>query len=76
YLSPDRMAALGRTRQPNTITVSELVETGATQIRAANREAVLRLDELASKQGDRLQHTLRGEPEGLRLALKVLIDNA
>lgn len=76
YLSPDRMSALGRTRQPNTITVSELVETGATQIRAANREAVLRLDELASNQGDRLQHTLRGEPEGLRLALKVLIDNA
>ena len=74
YLSPDRMAALGRVRQPNTITVSDLVETGATQIRAAGREAVLQLDELAP--GDKLQQTLRGEPEGLRLALKVLIDNA
>jgi len=74
YLSPDRMAALGRTRQPNTITISDLVETGATQVRTAGREAVLRLDELASS--DKLQHTLRGEPEGLRLALKVLIDNA
>lgn len=74
YLSPDRMAALGRVRQPNTITVSDLVETGATQIRAAGREAVLRLDELSA--GDKLQQTLRGEPEGLRLALKVLIDNA
>ena len=74
YLSPDRMAALGRVRQPNTITVSDLVETGATQIRAAGREAVLRLDQLSS--GDKLQQTLRGEPEGLRLALKVLIDNA
>lgn len=76
YLSPDRMAAIGRARQPNTITVSDLIETGATQIRAAGREAVLRLDELASSQGDKLQHTLRGEPEGLRLVLKVLIDNA
>ena len=74
YLSPDRMAALGRVRQPNTITVSDLVETGATQIRTAGREAVLRLDELSA--GDKLQQTLRGEPEGLRLALKVLIDNA
>lgn len=76
YLSPDRMATLGRARQPNTITVSDLVETGATQIRAAGRDAVLQRDELASNQGDKLQYTLRGEPEGLRLALKVLIDNA
>ena len=68
YLSPDRMAALGRARQPNTITVRDLVESGATQIRAAGREAALRLEELPL--------TLRGEPEGLRLALKVLIDNA
>jgi signal transduction histidine kinase len=68
YLSPDRMAALGRARQPNTITVRDLVDSGATQIRAAGREAALRLEELPL--------TLRGEPEGLRLALKVLIDNA
>lgn len=68
YLSPDRMAMLGRTRQPNTITVGELVETGATQIRAAGREAVLQLEDV--------QYILRGEPEGLRLALKIMIDNA
>lgn len=68
YLSPDRMATLGRTRQPNTITVGELVETGAAQIRTAGRAAVLQLDDVAS--------ILRGEPEGLRLALKVMIDNA
>lgn len=68
YLSPDRMSALGRARQPNTITVRDLVESGAAQIRAAGREAALRLEELPL--------TLRGEPEGLRLALKVLIDNA
>lgn len=68
YLSPDRMAALGRARQPNTITVSDLVESGATQIRTGRREPVLELEPLPL--------LLRGEPEGLRLALKVLIDNA
>lgn len=68
YLSPDRMATLGRTRQPNTITVGELIETGVTQIRAAGREPMLQLDNSTS--------ILRGEPEGLRLALKVVIDNA
>jgi signal transduction histidine kinase len=68
YLSPDRMAALGRTRQPNTITVRDLVETGVQQVRAAHRQALLETEELPLM--------LRGEPEGLRLALKVLIDNA
>jgi len=68
YLSPDRMATLGRARQPNTITVRDLVESGVTQIRAGRREPVLEVDELPL--------LLRGEPEGLRLALKVLIDNA
>jgi len=68
YLSPDRMAALGRARQPNTITVRDLVETGVQQVRAAHRQALLETEELPL--------LLRGEPEGLRLALKVLIDNA
>jgi len=68
YLSPDRMAGLGHTRQPNTITVRDLVETGVQQVRAAQRAAQLETEEL--------QLMLRGEPEGLRLALKVLIDNA
>lgn len=68
YLSPDRMSTLGKARQPNTITVRDLVDTGVTQIRAAGRAALLQVDELPL--------TLRGEPEGLRLALKVLIDNA
>jgi signal transduction histidine kinase len=68
YLSPDRMAALGRTRQPNTITVRDLVETGVQQVRAAHRQALLETEDLPLM--------LRGEPEGLRLALKVLIDNA
>lgn len=68
YLSPDRMAAIGKVRQPNTIAPADLLETGARQVRDAGREAVLEAGELPL--------ALRGEPEGLRLALKVLVDNA
>jgi signal transduction histidine kinase len=68
YLSPDRMAAIGKTRQANTLSVNELVEAAAAQVRAAQREA------LVDTGGQHFQ--LRGEPAGLRLALKVLVDNA
>jgi len=70
YLSPDRMAAIGKVRQPNTIVARELLEAGVQQLRAAGREAVVEMD------GDENAAALRGEPEGLRLALKVLVDNA
>ncbi len=68
YLSPDRMAAIGKVRQPNTIAPNELLEGGAVQVREAGREAKIASDAPAL--------ALRGEPEGLRLALKVLVDNA
>lgn len=68
YLSPDRMAALGSSRQPNTISVGELIEGAQAQLRQAGREVVLDIEEQ--------QLRLRGEPQGLRLALKVLVDNA
>ncbi|RZA31644.1 MAG: HAMP domain-containing histidine kinase [Lysobacteraceae bacterium] len=68
YLSPDRMAAIGKVRQPNTIAARELLEEGVKQLREAGRPALVEAEELT--QG------LRGEPEGLRLALKVLVDNA
>ncbi|MFC0252362.1 PAS domain-containing sensor histidine kinase [Massilia consociata] len=68
YLSPDRMAAIGKARQPNTIAPAELLDAGAKQVRDAGREATVEATELPQ--------TLRGEPEGLRLALKVLVDNA
>jgi signal transduction histidine kinase len=73
YLSPDRMAAIGKVRQPNTIAARELLEAGVQQVRAAGREAVVDAQALDG-QGAALG--LRGEPEGLRLALKVLVDNA
>ncbi len=68
YLSPDRMAAIGKVRQPNTIAARELLEAGVKQLREAGREAQVEAEELSLG--------LRGEPEGLRLALKVLVDNA
>ncbi|MEX5745491.1 ATP-binding protein [Massilia sp. X63] len=68
YLSPDRLAAIGKVRQPNTIAARELLDAGMTQVRAAGREALLEAEDLTLG--------LRGEPEGLRLALKVLVDNA
>jgi len=70
YLSPDRMATIGKVRQPNTIAPAELLEGGALQVREAGREARLEADALP------VALVLRGEPEGLRLALKVMVDNA
>lgn len=68
YLSPDRMAAIGKVRQPNTIAARDLLDAGVKQLREAGREAVVDAEQLTLG--------LRGEPEGLRLALKVLVDNA
>ena len=72
YLSPDRMAAIGKVRQPNTITARELLDAGVKQLREAGRPAVVEGDELKED----VTTGLRGEPEGLRLALKVMVDNA
>jgi signal transduction histidine kinase len=68
YLSPDRMAGLGKTRAPNAVAPSQLLEEAAAQARAAGREVLLAL------QG--LPPSLRCDPAGLRLAMKVLVDNA
>ena len=68
YLSPDRMATIGKVRQPNTIAPRELLDVGVKQVREAGREAAVDTGELPQ--------ALRGEPEGLRLALRVLVDNA
>ena len=71
YLSPDRMAAIGKVRQPNTIAPADLLEAGARQVREAGRAVVN-----TALDASELPQALRGEPEGLRLALKVLVDNA
>jgi two-component system OmpR family sensor kinase len=68
YLSPERMAGIGSERQPTTVAPHTLLEEGAAQLRAAGRVASIKARELPA--------TLRCDPEGLRLALKVLVDNA
>ncbi|GAB3458795.1 hypothetical protein GCM10027321_15070 [Massilia terrae] len=68
YLSPERMAELGRARAPNGVDPRILLEEAADQARAAGRPVKLDLDGLPP--------SLRGDPQGLRLALKVLVDNA
>ncbi|MGJ9419219.1 ATP-binding protein [Massilia sp. CMS3.1] len=68
YLSPERMAGIGSERQPTSLAPRVLLEEGQDQLRAAGRVASIKSHELPA--------SLRCEPEGLRLALKVLIDNA
>jgi PAS domain S-box-containing protein len=68
YLSPERMAELGRTRQPNTAAPRLLLEELVAQARVAGRPVSLQADELPVQ--------LRGDPAGLRLALKILLENA
>jgi two-component system OmpR family sensor kinase len=68
YLSPERMEAIGRQRQPTSIAPRQLLEEGAATARAAGRRVNVEAGELPA--------ALRCEPEGLRLAVKVLLDNA
>jgi PAS domain S-box-containing protein len=68
YLSPERMAAIGRQRQPTAIAPAQLLGEGEAQVRAAGRRVAVETGELPP--------SLRCDPEGLRLAWKILIDNA
>jgi PAS domain S-box-containing protein len=68
YLSPERMAAIGRQRQPTAIAPRQLLDEGAAQARAAGRRVAVEAGELPA--------SLRCDPEGLRLAFKILLDNA
>lgn len=68
YLSPERMAELGRERQANSVSPRLLLEEVVAQARVAGRPVTFDAADLPA--------TLRCEPAGLRLALKVLLDNA
>jgi PAS domain S-box-containing protein len=68
YLSPDRLEEIGRTRQPDCVAPGQLLEDAAQQIRAAGRKAEVDCGDLPA--------SLRCQPQGVRLALKVLVDNA
>ena len=68
YLSPERMAELGTQRRANTVSPRLLLEEVAAQARVAGRPVAFEADQLPA--------SLRCEPGGLRLALKLLLDNA
>ncbi|MES2127761.1 MAG: PAS domain-containing sensor histidine kinase [Pseudomonadota bacterium] len=68
YLSPDRMEAIGRKRIANTAEPLVLLGEAALLARAVGRTVTV--------DADKLPGALRCEPDGLRLALKVLLDNA
>jgi two-component system OmpR family sensor kinase len=68
YLSPERMVALGRQRQPNAVAPRLLLEELVAQARVAGRPV--------SFAAEGLPPALRGEPAGLRLALKLVLENA
>jgi PAS domain S-box-containing protein len=68
YLSPERMEDASAVRAADTVSPRLLLEEAAEQVRAAGREAVLELGELPDQ--------LRCQPSGLRVAIKVMVDNA
>lgn len=68
YLSPERLASIGRARQPNELSPQALLETAAAQARARRAGISVRCTGLPQ--------WIRCEPDGLRLALEVLLDNA
>ncbi|MFK3739153.1 PAS domain-containing sensor histidine kinase [Massilia sp. TN1-12] len=68
YLSPERMAELGRQRRADTVAPRLLLDELVAQARMAGRPVTSDVESLPA--------TLRADPAGLRLALKVLLDNA
>jgi PAS domain S-box-containing protein len=68
YLSPERMASIGRERQPDEINPTTLLETAAEQARLRRQPVSVRT------QG--LPQWMRCDPAGMRLCLDILLDNA
>jgi PAS domain S-box-containing protein len=68
HLSPENMAAAGATRAADHASPAELLEEAANAARSGGRAIEVSLGPLPAQ--------LRCQPNGLRLALKVLIDNA
>jgi PAS domain S-box-containing protein len=68
YLSPDRLDATGHKAREHAADPRQLLEEGAALVRAANRAVTV--------DAGALPRTLRCEPDGLRLAIKVMVENA
>ena len=68
HLSPDRMEEIQAKRPDESVAPAKLLEEMAEQLRAGGREVTLRIEGLPS--------AMRCQPQGLRVALKVLVANA
>ena len=70
YLSPERMASIGRKRQANELVPRELLDGAAGAARKAHPSHPVTV----STSG--LPDLMRCDPDGMRLCLQVLLDNA
>ncbi len=68
YLSPERMDSIGRQRQANTVDPTALLEAAAAKAQSAGHPIRVQVEDLPP--------SLRCDPDGMRLALDVLVDNA
>lgn len=68
YLSPERMASIGRARQPDEISPANLLESSAEGARARRTRVDLHVEALPQ--------WMRCDPAGIRLCLEILLDNA
>ena len=68
YLSPERMIEIGQRRNADGLSPKLVLEEGAAIAREAGRHVQLELGELPA--------SVRCDPAGLRLAMKILVDNA
>jgi two-component system, OmpR family, phosphate regulon sensor histidine kinase PhoR len=71
FLSPDRMASIGRKQQVNRASPAALLEEAAAKARSP-----LHPIQVMQVEAGALPASVRCDPEGMRLALNVLIDNA
>lgn len=67
YLSPERMASIGRKRQPNEAAPQELLDSAVAAARLTGRAVSVRVSGLPA--------LIRCDPEGMRLSLQVLLEN-
>lgn len=68
YLSPERMASIGRARQPDEISPANLLESAAEGARTRHARVDLHIEALPQ--------WMRCDPAGIRLCLEILLDNA
>ncbi|WP_426103719.1 ATP-binding protein [Massilia sp. TSP1-1-2] len=68
HLSPERMDEASATRPAESVSPALLLEEAAQMVRAAGRQAILQIGDLPAQ--------LRCQPGGLRVAMKVMVDNA